>query len=46
MVENRLKSFRHVKRRHVDFVVRRVNQIERSEKLEVEEDLEKHTSSY
>jgi hypothetical protein len=42
MVETRLRWFRNVERRPVDFVVRRVNQIEGSKSvklLEVEEDL-------
>jgi hypothetical protein len=31
MVESILKWLEHVKRRHVDFVVRRVNQMDRSQ---------------
>ena len=31
MVENKFRWFRHVERRHVDFVVRRVDQVEDSQ---------------
>jgi len=41
MVENMLMWFGHVERRHVDVVVREINQIGRVRSKEIEEDLEK-----
>lgn len=41
MVENRLRWFEPVERRPVDSVVSRVDQMERSQQLEEEEDLER-----
>lgn len=41
MVKNRLRWFGHVEKRPVDSVIRRIDQMERSQQLEVEEDLEK-----